>query len=68
MTETNDDYGLSIGAVMAARKQYDDVCASQGADSQEAEQARDRLTRTIEHRDEMRKHHDAAPDAGRWDK
>jgi hypothetical protein len=56
----SEAYGRSVGAVMLARKQYDDVCAAQGADSESARQAHDILTRAIEHRNEMRDSYDAA--------
>ena len=53
-------YGLSVGAVMLARKQYDEVCAAHGADSKAALKAHDILTGAIEHRNEMRDSYDAA--------
>ena len=62
---TRDEYNEAVGAVMAARRQYEAMCDGQGAESWAAEQARDYLQRQIEHRDEMRKRHDAAPDAPR---
>ncbi len=63
MTNTSDDeYGAAIGSVMEARRQYEAACSSQGEDSWAARQAGEYLAREIEHRDEMRTRHDAAPD------
>lgn len=63
MANTSDDeYGAAIGSVMEARRQYEAACTAQGADSWAARQASEYLAREIEHRDEMRVRHDAAPD------
>ncbi|MGI8826463.1 MAG: hypothetical protein ACR2JC_12605 [Chloroflexota bacterium] len=58
--EMSDEYGESIGAVMDARKQYDDVCAVHGTESWAAEQAHDYLQRATVHRDDMRERYDGA--------
>lgn len=62
---TNDEYGASVGSVMAARKEYENVCAAEGADSEAARQAHDFLKQQLEHRQTMRELHDAAPPKGR---
>lgn len=59
---SSDDYGAAIGSVMEARRQYEAACRSQGEDSIAAREAEANLAREIEHRDQMRVQHDAAPD------
>lgn len=55
-----DEYVAATGSVMAARKQYDDACTAQGAESWAAQQAHDYLQREIDHRNVMRERYDAA--------
>jgi hypothetical protein len=47
---------------MEARRQYEAACRSEGEDSLAAREAGANLAREIEHRDQMRVRHDAAPD------
>lgn len=55
-----EEYLAATGSVMAARKEYDDACTAQGAESWAAQQAHEYLKREIEHRDKMRERYDAA--------
>jgi hypothetical protein len=59
---SSDEYGAAIGSVMEARRQYEAACRSEGEDSVAAREAGANLAREIEHRDQMRVRHDAAPD------
>jgi len=54
------EYSAAIGSLMMARKQYADACENQGEESWAAEQAREYLTREVEHRDRVRERYDAA--------
>ena len=54
------EYNAAIGALIAARQQYAEACATQGVESWAAEQAQEYLTREIEHRDRVRLRYDAA--------
>ena len=63
--EMIDEYGASIGSVMAARKDYETICAAEGADSHAAQQAHEHLSRQLQHRETMRERHDAAPSVHR---
>lgn len=60
-----DEYGASVGSVMAARKEYETVCAAEGSDSKAAQQAHDFLTQQLQHRQAMRERYDATPPKGR---
>jgi hypothetical protein len=55
-----DEYNAAIGAVMGARKAYNDLCAAQGPASGAAEEAQQDLQRVISQRDEVRERYDAA--------
>lgn len=63
--EMIDEYGASVGSVMAARKEYETVCAAEGSDSDAARQAHNFLAQQVQHREAMRVRHDAAPPRGR---
>ncbi len=58
---TIDEYGESVGSVMVARKEYEALCASEGPDSSAAQGAHEHLAQQVQHREIMRKLHDAAP-------
>lgn len=63
MTEQgSDEYGASIGAVMAARARYERTCSLEGADSPAAQAEYDELSHALAHRNDLRVLHDAALD------
>lgn len=60
--QLSDAYRESVGSVMAARKLYDEACAAHGTDSWPAGQAREYLTREIDHRNQLREQYDLVID------
>jgi hypothetical protein len=52
------EYNGAIGALMAARKRYADVCETQGLQSWAAEQAHEYVAREVEHLDRVRERYD----------
>jgi uncharacterized protein YqeY len=59
------DYNAAIGAVMAARHQYEVVCSEHGTESPAAEQAYRVLHESIAQREEVRERYDRAPRVAR---
>jgi phenylalanine-4-hydroxylase len=57
--QLSDEYRVSVGKVMAARKIYDDTVVASGAESGAALQAAEVLAGSIEQRNVMRERYDA---------
>jgi hypothetical protein len=62
--QLSDAYREAVGSVMAARTAYDQICAAQGAESWPARQAKEYLTREINHRNQLREQYDVVIDQG----
>lgn len=60
--QLSDSYREAVGAVMAARRLYDQACADHGLDSLAATQARDYLSRETDHRNRLRDQYDQVLD------
>ena len=65
--QLSDEYREAVGAVMAARRLYDQACTDHGEESWAATQAGEYLAREVTHRDQLRERYDSVLDqpAGR---